>query len=66
MNKQIIRENHNYVKVNNCFVINKNDKEYRAALMRRKNDKRIEEIEKRVSDIETKLDSIISLLKEKA
>jgi hypothetical protein len=47
-------------------VINKNDKEYRAALMRRKNDKRIEEIEKRVSDIETKLDSIISLLKEKA
>jgi hypothetical protein len=66
MNKQIIKENDNYVKVNNCFVINKNDKEYHAALIRRRNDKRIEEIEKRVSDIETKLDLIISILKEKA
>lgn len=60
--EQIIIDNRDYVRVNGSFIVNRNEEEYRAALMRRKNTNRMQAIEERVSGLEQKLDSILNLL----
>jgi hypothetical protein len=63
--EQIIKDNRDYVKVNGSYIINRNDKEYRAALLRARSANRLNNIEKRVENLESKLDLILELLKEK-
>lgn len=60
--EQIIIDNRDYVRVNGSFIVNRNEEEYRATLMRRKNTNRMQAIEERVSGLEQKLDSILNLL----
>jgi hypothetical protein len=50
------------VKVDNSYVVNVNDEQYRAALLRRKTGKRLGNLEERVCAVEDKLDAILTLL----
>lgn len=63
--EQIIEDNKDYVRVNGSFIVNRNDKDYQAALLRRKTGNRLGNLETRVADLESKLDQIIKLLSEK-
>lgn len=62
MIEQIIEDNKDYVRVNGSFIVNRNDKDYRAALLRRKTGNRLDALESRVAGLESKLDQIIKLL----
>lgn len=57
-----IKENTNYQKVDNAFVINRNDDEYKLALMRRKRDLKNANLENRLTLLENKIDQIFKLL----
>ncbi len=57
-----IKENTNYQKVDNTFVINRNDDEYKLALMRRKRDLKNANLENRLTLLENKIDQIFKLL----
>lgn len=57
-----IKENTNYQKVDNAFVINRNDDEYKLALMRRKRDLKNANLENRLTLLEDKIDQIFKLL----
>ncbi len=57
-----IKENTNYQKVDNTFVINRNDDEYKLALMRRKRDLKNANLENRLTLLEDKIDQIFKLL----
>jgi hypothetical protein len=65
MIEQVIKDNKDYVRVNGSFIVNRNDKDYQAALLRRKTSNKFENIESRVKNLEEKLDQIIKLLSEK-
>jgi hypothetical protein len=65
MREEVVKDNRDYVRVDGSFIVNRNDNDYRAALLRRKTSNRIETIEKRVESLEYKLDQIIKLLSEK-
>ena len=63
--EQIIKDNKDYVRVNGSYIVNRNDRDYQAALLRRKTGNRLEDLEMRVAGLESKLDQIIKLLSEK-
>ncbi|MGB9693796.1 MAG: hypothetical protein ACPLYF_03035 [Fervidobacterium sp.] len=63
--EQIIEDNKDYVRVNGSFIVNRNEKDYQAALLRRKTSNQLKELETRVTGLESKLDQIIRLLSEK-
>ena len=63
--EEIIKDNKDYVKVDKSYIVNKNDREYQAALMRRKSSKRLDALENRIKSLESKLNLIIELLSEK-
>jgi hypothetical protein len=65
MMEEVVKDNRDYVRIDGSFIVNRNDNDYRAALMRRKTSNRFETIEKRVESLESKLDQIIKLLSEK-
>jgi hypothetical protein len=65
MREEVVKDNRDYVRIDGSFIVNRNDKDYRAALLRRKTSNRLESIEKRVDSLESKLDQIIKLLSEK-
>lgn len=65
MKIETIRENTNYQKINGAFIINKNDDEYKAALMRRKRVQKQNEFDNRLTLLEDKIDKIFTLLMSK-
>lgn len=66
MKEQVIKDNKDYIRVDGSFIINRNQKDYHAALLRRKTGNRLETLETRVTGLELKLDQIIKLLSEKS
>ncbi len=60
-----IAEHPDLMKVNKAFVINTNDDQYNAALLRRKTHKRFGTLEERVSNLEDMLQRVLDILQPK-
>jgi len=60
--KEKVRDYPGLVKVDRAFVVNTNDTEYRKALARNKQQKKLEGMDARLTSLEGKLDQILSLL----
>lgn len=64
MNEKI-SDNPDLIKVNKSFVINTNDDQYHAALIRRKTHKRLGTLEERVASLEEMLQRVLDILQPK-
>lgn len=62
MKIETIKENRDYQKVNDAYIINRNEDAYRQALIRQKNQKRQSTFDTRLSLLEQKIDQIFNLL----
>ena len=65
MKIETIKEKPDYQKINNAFIVNRNNDEYKLALMRRKRSQKQTEFEQRLSSLEDKLDTLIQLMSSK-
>lgn len=57
-----ISENANYQKINDSFIINRNDDEYKSAITRRQRMLKQNEFENRLTLLENKIDQIFNIL----
>jgi len=64
MNEKIA-DNPDLIKVSKAFVVNTNDDQYIAALLRRKTHKRLGTLEERVSNLEDMLQRVLEILQPK-
>lgn len=64
MNEKIA-DNPDLIKVSKAFVVNTNDDQYNAALLRRKTHKRLGTLEERVSNLEDMLQRVLDILQPK-
>ena len=61
---ETIRENNDYQKIDNAYIVNRNDSEYRAAISRRQRALKQVNFENRLIALEDKLDQIFNILME--
>ena len=60
-----ISDNPDLLKIDKCFVINTNDHQYNAALLRKKTHKRLGTLEERVAGLEILLQKVLDILQKK-
>jgi hypothetical protein len=65
MMNERISDQPDLVKVNKSYVVNTNDDQYNAALLRRKTHKRFGTLEERVSNLEDMLQRVLNILQPK-
>lgn len=65
MMNERIADNPDLIKVSKAFVVNTNDDQYKAALLRRKTHKRLGTLEERVSNLEDMLQRVLDILQPK-
>lgn len=65
MMNERIADNPDLIKVSKAFVVNTNDDQYIAALLRRKTHKRLGTLEERVSNLEDMLQRVLDILQPK-
>lgn len=58
-----VKDNDSYARLDGGCIINTNMTDYEKALQRKKNANRINELESRIGVMESKLDTILELLK---
>ncbi len=62
MKIETIKENTNYQKINDAFIVNKNNDEYKTALIRRKRIQKQNDLDNRLTLLENKIDQIFNIL----
>lgn len=62
MKIETIKENSNYQKINKSFIVNRNDDDYKATLVRRQRIAKQLDFENRLLSLENKIDQIFNLL----